>query len=198
MKTKLLLMILLSAIFGALQTLTAHNNKHYQSSKADTTQIHKSANGDDSVVYSANFVLQYGGESKLTLLPKVNLLRKHTLNLFNPYYGIEFGVLPLFTDAAYSFSGICGIEKGIFNLETSLSHFRTTKMRDGQNGLKGPFSQNLFNVKFGVQILKVKLKVGTSFLLNENIPTGQERIPLLDIGKINGTIYGIELQIPIK
>ena len=183
-----------------LQTLTAQNNEQCKSSKDDTTHIIRLKNIDDSVkvIYSANFVFQYGGESKLTILPKINLLRKHQLNSFNPYYGIELGVHPLFVAGAFTFSGICGIEKGFFNIETSLSHYRTTKVRDGQNGFNGPFSQNLFNVKFGVQIMKVKLKVGTSFLLNENIPRGQERISLLDIGKISGNIYGIELQIKIK
>jgi hypothetical protein len=172
----------------------------FKSSKADTTQIYISKNNKDSlkVIYEANFVFQYGGESKLTILPKVNLLRKHKLNLFNPYYGIELGVIPLFVGGAFSFSGICGFEKSIFNLETSVSHFRTTKISDGEDGYKGPFSQNLLNLKFGVQIRKVKLKIGTSFLLNENIPQGQERISLLDIGKINGIIYGIELQFKIK
>jgi len=176
------------------------NIEKCKSSKADTTKIHISKQNKDSlkVIYEANFVFQYGGESKLTLLPKVNLLRKHKLSLFNPYYGIELGVHPLFVAGAFSFSGVFGIEKSIFNIETSVSHFRTTKIRNGQNGFSGPFSQNLFNLKFGIQIKKVKLKIGTSFLLNENIPQGQKRISLLDIGKINGILCGIELQFKIK
>lgn len=192
--------LIILLIISSLQTLTAQNNEQFKSSKADTTQISKLKDIDDSVkvIYSANFVFQYGGESKLTILPKINLLRKHQLSLVNPYYGIELGVHPLFVAGAFTFSGICGIEKGIFNLETSLSHYRTTKVRGGQSGFNGPFSQDLFNIKFGVQIMKIKLKVGTSFLLNENILQGQERISLLDIGKINGTIYGIELQIKIE
>lgn len=171
-----------------------------KSSKTDTIQISLSRNNKNpvDVIYEANFVFQYGGESKLTLLPKVNLLRKHKLNLFNPYYGIELGIYPIFVAGAFSFSGIFGIEKNIFNIETSLSHFRTTKIKDGQKGFNGPFSQNLFNLKVGVQIKMLKLKIGTSFLLNENIPQGQERISLLDIGKVNGSIFGIELQFKIK
>lgn len=184
----------------SLQSLTAQDDERFKSSKADTTHIPEVKDIDDSdnVVYSVNLVFQYGGESKLTLLPKVNLLRKHQLNLVSPYYGIELGVHPLFIAGAFTFSGVCGIEKGIFNLETSLSHYRTTRVKDGQNGYNGPYSQNLLNVKVGVQIMKVKLKLGTSFLLDEKIPRGQERVSLLDMGKINGTIYGIEFQIRVK
>lgn len=184
----------------SLQSLTAQDNERLKSSKADTTHIPevKEIDDSDNVVYAVNLVFQYGGESKLTLLPKVNLLRKHQLNLVSPYYGIELGVHPLFIAGAFTFSGVCGIEKGIFNLETSLSHYRTTRVKDGQNGYNGPYSQNLLNVKVGVQIMKVKLKLGTSFLLDEKIPRGQERVSLLDMGKINGTIYGIEFQIRVK
>lgn len=187
-------------IIASLQTLTAQDHERFKSSKADTTHIPevKDIVDSDNVVYAVNLVFQYGGESKLTLLPKVNLLRKHQLNLVSPYYGIELGVHPLFIAGAFTFSGVCGVEKGIFNLETSLSHYRTTRVKDGQDGYNGPYSQNLLNVKVGVQIMKVKLKLGTSFLLDEKIPRGQERVSLLDIGKINGTIYGIELQIRVK
>lgn len=176
------------------------NIENYKSSKVDSTQIYSSKDNNDSlkVNYIANFVFQYGGESKLTLLPKINLLRIQHLKLINPYYGIEFGIHPLLVGGAFSFSGIFGIKKSIFNLETSISHFRTTKIRIGKDSINGPFSQNLLNLKFGIQIKKITLKVGTSFLLNEHIPQGQERIPLLDIGKINGTIYGIELQFKIE
>lgn len=184
----------------SLQSLTAQDNERLKSSKADTTHIPevKEIDDSDNVVYAVNLVFQYGGESKLTLLPKVNLLRKHQLNLVSPYYGIELGVHPLFIAGAFTFSGVCGVEKGIFNLETSLSHYRTTRVKDGQDGYNGPYSQDLLNVKVGVQIMKVKLKLGTSFLLDEKIPRGQERVSLLDMGKINGTIYGIELQIRVK
>jgi len=174
--------------------------ENYKYSKSDSSQIFISEKDKDSknAFYEANFVFQYGGESKLTLLPKVNLMRKHNLDSFNPYYGIELGIHPLFVAGAFTFSGICGIEKGFLSLETSLSHFRTTKYSDGDKGYKGPYSQNLLNLKLGFQIGKVRLKVGTSFLLNENIPLGQERIDLLDLGKINGTVYGIEIQFKIK
>ena len=102
------------------------------------------------------------------------------------------------SDLGYgSVSGILGIEKNVYSLETSLSHFMTTKISDGEGGFNGPYSQDLINLKIGFQIKKVRLKVGTSFLLNENIPQGQDRIPLLDIGKINGTIFGIEVQFKI-
>jgi hypothetical protein len=173
-----------------------------EKNKPSKTESHSNVfnNSNDSlkVKYEANFVFQYGGESKLALiLPKINLLRKHQTNSINPYYGIEFGLHTGFVGGYGSLSGIFGIEKNIYSIETSASHFRTTKISDGEGGYSGPYSQNLINLKLGIQIKKVRLKVGTSFLLNENIPQGQERIDLLDLGKINGTIYGIELQLKI-
>ena len=146
------------------------------------------------VSYRYNFVWQYGGESKLAILPKFNAFRVHDLKFLNPYYGLEAGIHPLFVSAAFTFSGVCGIEKGIFNLETSLSHFRTTKINDGNGGLKGPYSQNSFNLKLGIRIKKIYIKIGRSFLLNENVPVGQDRISLFDIGEINGKVYGVEVQ----
>ena len=177
------------------------NIENYKPLKADSNQINSSKKSNDSlkVKFEANFVFQYGGESKLALfLPKINLLRKHQTNYINPYYGIELGLHAGFVGGYGSLSGIVGIEKDIYSIETSASHFRTTKISDGEGGYNGPYSQNLINLKFGIQIKKVRLKVGTSFLLNENVPLEQERIPLLDFGKINGIIYGIELQFKIK
>lgn len=175
--------------------------ENYKYSKSDSTQISISVKDKDSkkIIYEANFVFQYGGESKLALfLPKVNLLRKHHYDFVNPYYGIELGLHAGFVGGYGSLSGIVGIEKNIFSLETSVSHFRTTRISDGDDGYNGPFSQNLLNLKLGFQISNVRLKVGTSFLLNENIPQGKERIDLIDLGKINETIYGIEIQFNIK
>lgn len=175
--------------------------QNYKYSKSDSTQIIISEKDKDSkgVIYEANFVFQYGGESKLALfLPKVNLLRKHQFDFITPYYGIELGLHAGFVGGYGSLSGIIGVERNIISFETSVSHFRTTKISDGDNSYNGPFSQNLLNLKLGFQISKVRLKVGTSFLLNEKIPQGQERIGLLDLGKINGTIYGIEIQFKIK
>ena len=177
------------------------NIENYKYSKSDSTQIFTSKNdkGSMKVIHEANFIFQYGGESKLALfLPKVNLLRKHQYDFVNPYYGIELGLHAGLVGGYGSISGIVGIEKNIFSLETSVSHFRTTKISDGDNGYNGPFSQNLLNLKLGFQISKVRLKVGTSFLLNETIPQGQEKIDLLDLGRINETIYGIEIQFKIK
>ncbi len=100
--------------------------------------------------YEANLVFQFGGESKLTLLPKINLLRKHAFTSFTPYYGVAFGVHPLFIAGAYTFSAVGGIEKGFLSFETSLSHFRTTRVYiDEEEGYKGPYSQNLMNLKLG-------------------------------------------------
>lgn len=183
---------------GNISVLFETINRNYKCSKTDSTQIFISEKSKDikKVIYEGNFVFQYGGESKLALfLPKVNLLRKHQFCFITPYYGIELGLHAGLVGGYGSLSGIVGIEKNIICIETSVSHFRTTKISDGVNSYIGPFSQNLLNLKFGFRISKVRLKVGTSFLLNENLLQGQERIGLIDLGKINGTIYSIEIQI---
>ena len=151
-------------------------------------------NDSSTVTYKASMVFQYGGESKLTILPKVNLVRIHKSNIVQPYYGIELGFHPLFISAAFTLAGVAGVEINSFHLEASISHFRTTKMNDGDDGYKGPFAQNAINLKLGYSVKRVTLKVGTSFLISESIPQGDERIPLLDIAMINGQIFGIELQ----
>jgi len=149
--------------------------------------------------YQLGVVFGLGGESKLALfLPKINFIRMHNLKKVAPYYGLELGIHGNLVSASGSISGIIGIEKSIFRLESSLSHFRTSKIRIDENEINGPFSQNLINIKLGIKVKNVVLKIGRSFLLNEYIPNGQKRIPLLDIGKINNKIYGIELQIILK
>lgn len=187
-------------VFGLLLITNAQEKSH--TATIDTNPSAQAVKDEDSkkAIYEANFVFQYGGESKLALfLPKVNLLRKHQFNSIAPYYGIEFGLHGGFVGGYGSVSGIVGVEKNIISLETSLSHFRTTKIPDRDNGgNNGPFSQNLLNLKLGFQINKVRLKAGTSFLLNEKVPQGEERIGLVDLGKINRRIYGIEIQFKLK
>lgn len=80
------------------------------------------------ISYKTNLVFQYGGESKLTILPKFNFYRIHQQKLLEPYYGIEIGVPPLFVAGAFTFSALTGCEIKNFQLETSLSHFRTTDL----------------------------------------------------------------------
>lgn len=174
--------------------------ENYKITKADPNNVGEVTASTDStkVSYKVNLIFQYGGESKLTILPKVNLLRVHKLNLFNPYYGVELGIHPYLIGGAFTFSGLCGIEKNIFNIESSFSHFRTIKIKNGENSFIGPFSQNSLNLKFGIRIKKIGIKIGTSFLVNENIPQGQEKISVLDIGKINNNTYGIEFLINLK
>jgi hypothetical protein len=176
-------------------TLTSDKELVEENRESEIKYVETENDKGNRVSYRYNFVWQYGGESKLAVfLPKFNAFRVHDLKFLNPYYGLEAGIHPLLVSAAFTFSGVCGVEKGIFNLETSLSHFRTTKINDGNGGLKGPYSQNSFNLKLGIRIKKIYLKIGRSFLLNENVPVGQDRIPLFGIGEINGKVYGVEVQ----
>ncbi len=194
--------LIIFLLFGLLQIINAQNKPNIltKNLKSNYYKIFNSTNDKDSikVTYKTNLIFQYGGESKITLLPKVNFLRVHQLKSINPYYGVEFGLHPLMIAVAYTFSAVCGIEKDIFNIETSFCHYRTSKINNGKDNFIGPFSQNSLNLKLGIQIKKIGIKIGTSFLINENIPNEQKRIPLLDIGKINGNIYGIELLFRIK
>ncbi|HYF02363.1 MAG TPA: hypothetical protein VEC36_03230 [Patescibacteria group bacterium] len=139
------------------------------------------------VVYDVNMVLQFGGESKFAFwLPKFNVMRKHQLQFATPYYGAEIGPHMTFSFIPWygSISAIAGIEKSFFSTETSLSHFVIINAH----------SQTLWNLKVGFGIEQGRIKIGRSFLLQESGPTGEERNSLLDAGKINGQIWGIELQ----
>lgn len=148
----------------------------------------------EEISYKTNLVFQYGGESKLTLLPKFNFYRIHQQKLLKPYYGIELGIHPLFVAGAFTFSALSGCEVKNFQLETSLTHFRTTSIGDPDGGHKGPYMQNLLNFKIGYIINRVSIKLGTSFTINDNLPEGEDRLPLFDLGSINNQIYGIEFQ----
>lgn len=152
----------------------------------------------EEISYKANLIFQYGGESKLTLLPKINFIRIHQKNFFKPYYGVELGVHPLFIAGAFTFTAMSGVEFKNIQIESSISHFRTTKVSDPDGGQNGPYAQNLLNLKLGYNISRFSIKVGTSFPINDNLPKGDERIPLFDLGVINGQIYGIELQYRIN
>lgn len=146
------------------------------------------------VSYKANAAFQYGGESKITILPKFSLVRIHQAKIIKPYYGAAIGLHPNLISAAFTFAGIGGIEVKQFSIESSISHFRTTRISDGLDGFKGPYAQNAFNLKIGYTIKRFTLKLGRSFLISEHFPEGDERIGILDIGKINGQTFGIELQ----
>jgi hypothetical protein len=152
------------------------------------------SNDTSNIAYKVNAVLQYGGESKITLLPKFNLLRVHRFDGLNPYYGIELGVVPLFVAGAFTSSIIGGVELRQFRLESSISYFRTTKSRNADQALTGPFAESLFNLKIGYTIQFVTLKLGTSFLIAQNQAVQDQGIPLFDIAYINGQLFGIELQ----
>ncbi|MBV7441657.1 hypothetical protein KRX57_09510 [Weeksellaceae bacterium TAE3-ERU29] len=156
----------------------------YNLSKIDTTQVFDPKSV--SKFYRLGYTLQYGGESMLSFIPKVSLVRVHNFKFVNPYYGAELGINPLFVSVVSTFSGIVGVEKGIFSLETSFTHLRTTKIKIGEETI-GPFNRNLINLKLGVQIKNIRLKIGTSSMLNGNAPEKKA-------GEINGRVYGIEVQ----
>ncbi|HYF02362.1 MAG TPA: hypothetical protein VEC36_03225 [Patescibacteria group bacterium] len=147
------------------------------------------------VSYDINVILQYGGESKIAfILPKINVLRKHNFKAIQPYYGFEVGPHLHFQGPYSSLSAIIGLEKSVFTVETSLSRFNFSAVNHGENGMTGPFRQTLSNLKLGVGIEGVRLKVGRSFVLSEYVPEGQKRIPLLNVGKFDSGIWSFELQ----
>lgn len=172
-KQKLIVFVLFFSVFLS-QKLFSQNNFNY-SLKSLTS-------------YQMNFAFQYGGEARIS--PKINLLRKHYLSNFSPYYGVEVGMMPLFVTASHCFSVILGAERGIFSTETSVSHFTFSLPKETIN-------QNLVNWKFGVQIKKVKLKFGVSYIFSEK-NASEEKSSLLKIGKINhNIIWCAELQFRI-
>lgn len=155
-------------------------------------------NDSNAISYKVHLVMQYGGESKLTMLPKFNFIRIHQKNLLKPYYGAELGVHPLFVGGAFTFSAITGAELKPFQLEPSFSHFRTTRISDLNGGDKSPYYQNLMNVKLSYTFKRFTLKLGTSLVLSEFLPTGEDPLPLFELGVINNQLYGLELQYRIN
>lgn len=154
--------------------------------------------------FEAGFSYQYGGETKLPFIPKFYLVRKHNLKFVKPYYGIEFGILPIIPIVYMgSIAGVIGLEKNRFNVETSFSYFRYDSFElsgDNESNLRatdGPTTQRAINLKVGYQIRKIRIKVGRTFVLGEQTPKGSERIGLLDFGKIGSQNWGIELQVSI-
>ena len=171
--------------------------KVFRSSKSDTTEVYASPREKDSsnVWYEGYFSFQYGGEAKFAFfLPKLGIIRKHKFDLLNPYYGVELGLHALFVTGAYSMAVVCGTEISIFKFESTLSYFGIFKIAGSEDmAAIGPFNQASVNFKLGAKILGFIVKLGISFPIHEYIPVGQERAPILDVGKINGTIFGVEI-----
>lgn len=67
-----------------------------------------------------------------------------------------------------------------------------------QGGQNGPFFQNMANLKLGYSIHRFTLKLGASFILSDNLPIGENRLPLFDLGLIDNQIFGIEVQFRIN
>jgi len=147
----------------------------------------------DKIIYQTGFILQYGGESKLSTLPKISFLRLHNSKALKPYYGVEAGGYPLLVTVAYSVAAVSGLEWSFLNLETSFSFFQSRGTNDG-NGLVGPFSETAFNLKLGFRIARMRLKLGSTFVLNQVGPAGVAFPPLFDIGRYQGQIFGLELE----
>lgn len=159
-------------------------------------QVAEQAVNKKEITYELSCVYAVGGESKLVIfIPKLNLIRKHIGNTLNYYYGVEGGIYPLFIAGSGSLGVLYGMELNGLNLETTLSHFRTTKINDGVNNYIGPFSQNLASLKIGFRYANFGIKAVSTFAVNESVPSGQERPPLLDIGRVNNLMLGVEAQI---
>jgi len=149
--------------------------------------------------FEASYSLAIGGESKFAfLLPKINVARRHQFPKIDFYYGVGIGAHTSFVGGFGSFNGFIGVEKNRFDLETSFSHFWITRTPTDEDVDDFPFHQNLINLKIGYRIKNSIIRIGTSFLLSEKTTAGLKRNKLLDVGKINGRIYGIEVITFIK
>ena len=149
----------------------------------------------DSTKFVGSLACAYGNESKIgILLPKFYGVRKHYRSMVDFYYGGSVGLHPLLITGMVTATALFGTEFKKIDLEGSVSQLRVFKIpeRDGIE-TKGPFGQSLLNFKIGYRIKKVRIRLGYSWILAEQIPKEQERIPLLDIGKIGGNLYGLEV-----
>ncbi|MEM1327826.1 MAG: hypothetical protein AAGI23_17830 [Bacteroidota bacterium] len=179
----ILLLILIFPLLGNAQSIS-------------NSEVNKVSRDSSRIQYEGNMAFAVGGESKLAFLfPRFDFLRKHIFEKGSFYYGAGLGLHLAFVAGYGSINGITGLEYRFLDVESSISHLRTTRIVVDENDIRGPFSQNLFHVKAGVKIKNVKLRVVRSFIISEVVPIGQDRIPLLDIGKINDNLWGVEVQI---
>ena len=141
-----------------------------------------------------------GGLAKIAVFtPILYGGRRHHLEQINWYYGLAGGAQALLITGVYNFRAYTGIAYRSLDVESSVGRYYAPKVAvDEMDPGTGPMRQDLLNFKLGVRIQRVRLRLGTSFVLGENYPDGQANEGLLPIGRINGRIYSAGVAIDLS
>ena len=133
--------------------------------------------------------LAYGGESKITLMPRIEIAATHNFKFLKLYYGIGCGIYPLMVTGSYSANIHTGFELKFINFESSLSHYRRFKVNIDEENTIPPLLENALHLKMGIRIKGIRLKFVQSYPISV-------KNPVVDWKFGNSNKYwGIELQI---
>lgn len=136
----------------------------------------------------------FGAEHKFTFpTPKVTYTRMHFGGKVQPYYGAS-GHLNLIQHPFFSGGAFAGIRYKFLGVESGLSYLRYVEASDVvAPESRGPFAETWINPKLCFFIKKVVVKVGPAFLWRDQVPTGQQKVPLFNAGRLNGRFYNLEV-----
>lgn len=141
-----------------------------------------------------------GPETGLSLfIPKISYYNFQNRKILPTYYGIE-GCLNMIERPWMSLDCLYGIKKGIFTLDTSVGvwWYPRNKYETGDETIvTGPYFHTTVNPKIGFKFWKVWLKGGPSIFLYKGYPKNQEKIGLVDMIKIGGTLFNFEVLIKL-
>ena len=148
--------------------------------------------------YRLDIAPAYGGSAKIGLfMPHVTIVRQHHGGRWRPYYGLLGGVHAYLITGAYVGGGLAGVTCGPLDAEASATygHYLGVRLEDETTG---PFTQTQTHLKLGVSIRRVRLRLTHSWLLNEYVPTGQERPGLFALGWGAGGAWGAEVSVAVR
>ena len=165
----------------------------YLSNKQEKTSNEIEINSSKVVSYNAYISFQFGGEAKLTFMPKFGFTRQHNNKSIKPYYGLEGGLYHLLMYNTYTLNMVLGAKKNIFSLESNVNNFWVPSHKP--DAKVRSYRQSSLGIKAGIDIKKTRLKTIIAFIIDENIPQGEDSMPLFGIGRINNVILGVELSV---
>ena len=139
-----------------------------------------------------------GPETGLSfMIPKFSYYNFQNRKSFETYYSIE-GSAWIIHALFMSLDCLCGVKKNIFTFDSSVGIWWYPKLKneDGSEGL-GPYFRTTLNPKIGFKFKGVWLKAGSSVYLHRNYSNEQEKLGILDIGKIGNMYFNFEILIKI-
>ena len=141
--------------------------------------------------------IEAGGLAKAGFFPPVFWVeRRHYGRELEFAYGLSGGAHVLFITSCYNARFYGATTYKNLTLEASAGRYWYPALAaDDMNPINDLITQTLANIKFGVRAQRMRLRVGTSFVLTERVSLGDEGKGLLDFGEIGGRIYSLGLVI---